>query len=170
MLDITNIFLLHKNISCVEQFEIMLIYVGTNSKVWWLLPLFLFVLSFSVSYILLSHSYSTFIHLHSPRPLSIFSLLAAKPPLGCRSEIRTRAFHTAGQRTEPYWATLQPTELRCILLSFASPYWATLHPTELRFSLLSYVAPYWAAVHPSELHCTLLRVCYFCYFQNSFIA
>ena len=53
----------------------------------------------------------------------------------------------------PYWATLQPPELRCAL------FWATLHHVELRCTLLSYAAFNWAMLNygsPSELSCTLL--------------
>jgi hypothetical protein len=42
----------------------------------------------------------------------------------------------------PYWATLQPPELRCAL------FWAPLHPVELRCILLSYAAFNWAMLHP----------------------
>jgi hypothetical protein len=41
-----------------------------------------------------------------------------------------------------HWAALQPTELHCILLSYAAPF-------EFRCTLLSYAAPY-------ELRYTLL--------------
>ena len=37
-----------------------------------------------------------------------------------------------------HWAKLHPTELHCILLSYAAP----LHSLELRCILLSYAAPY----------------------------
>jgi hypothetical protein len=69
-------------------------------------------LSFSVHTFLI-----TVIDIHSPRPLSISSLLVrseGKTSLGCQAEIRTRACITAGQRTAN-WATLHPTELRCTL-------------------------------------------------------
>ncbi len=39
---------------------------------------------------------------------------------------------------------LNPTELRCTLLSYAEPYWATLNPYELAH-------PNWATLHPSDL-------------------
>ncbi len=42
----------------------------------------------------------------------------------------------------PYWATLQPPELRCAL------FWAPLHSVELRCTLLSYAAFNWAMLHP----------------------
>ncbi len=56
------------------------------------------------------------------------------------------------------WATLRPSELRCILTSYTTPYWATLHPAELRCTLLSYhpdtlhhaelhAAPFWTKLH-----------------------
>ncbi len=45
-------------------------------KVWWRLPHFLFILSFSIHAFRITFIqwYHTFIHLHSPRPLSISSL------------------------------------------------------------------------------------------------
>jgi hypothetical protein len=55
-----------------------------------------------------------------------------------------------------HWAKLHPTELHCILLSYAAPSWA-------RCTLMSYTAPYWAtlyflgmlhSLHP-ELSCIL---------------
>jgi hypothetical protein len=55
-----------------------------------------------------------------------------------------------------HWAKLHPTELHCILLSYAAPFWAPLHPPELRCILFSYPAPYWAKLHLTELHCILL--------------
>jgi hypothetical protein len=69
------------------------------------------------------------------------------------------------------WATLHPTELRCILLiyyvlSYAATYWAALYPSdllcsELRCTLLSYAVSFWsimlwATLHPTELRCILL--------------
>jgi hypothetical protein len=57
----------------------------------------------------------------------------------------------------PYWASMHPSVLRCILLSYAAPYWGTPpQPTALRFSLLSYAAPSWVTLHPTELRCTRL--------------
>jgi hypothetical protein len=73
-------------------------------KVLWLLPLFLFIFTLFSFIHLQSSSYSAFIHLHSPRLLSISSLLAAQREKLCGAEIRTRDCHTAGQRT---------IELRC---------------------------------------------------------
>ncbi len=51
------------------------------------------------------------------------------------------------------------SELQCTLrasmhpLSLAAPFWATLNPSELRWTLLSYTAPY------SELRWTLIELC-----------
>jgi hypothetical protein len=57
-----------------------------------------------------------------------------------------------------YWATLQPTELHCILfLSYTAPSeLRCMHPTELRWIPLNYAAPNWAIPLPTELHCSLL--------------
>jgi hypothetical protein len=64
--------------------------------------------------------------------------------------------HTAELYAAPYWATLQPTDIHCIIyLSYAAPselhctQWATLHP-------LSYAAPHWAALHSNLQYHTLL--------------
>ncbi len=58
-----------------------------------------------------SYSYSTFINIHSPRPLFISSIFIAccsegKTSLERRAEIQTRACHTADQRTTN-WVTLK---------------------------------------------------------------
>jgi hypothetical protein len=45
-----------------------------------------------------------------------------------------------------HWAMLHPTELHCILLSYAAPFWVPLHPSELRCNL-------WATLHPNKLCC-----------------
>ena len=50
----------------------------------------------------------------------------------------------------PFLSYAAPSELHCTL-------WATLHPTELSFILMSYTTPYWATPIPAaELRCTLL--------------
>jgi hypothetical protein len=41
-----------------------------------------------------------------------------------------------------HWAKLHPTELHCILLSYATPSWTTLNPNKLNCTLLSYATPY----------------------------
>ena len=68
----------------------------------------------------------------------------------------------------PYLSYTVPSEISCILLSYAAPFWATLHPiwaklrpksyaapSELSCALLSYAAPFWATLHPTELRLTL---------------
>jgi len=40
-----------------------------------------------------------------------------------------------------HWAKLDPTELHCILLSYAAPSWAEMHPNELHCTLLRYAVP-----------------------------
>jgi hypothetical protein len=65
---------------------------------------------------------------------------------------------------------LHPTELLCILLSYAAPSLAPLHPNELLLTILrctvpsklcciplSYAAPYLSYDAPSQLSCILLR-------------
>ena len=70
-----------------------------------------------------------------------------------------------------HWAKLHPTELHCILLSYAAPLhslelhctllscaefnWATPHPMWAKLHPLSQAASFWARLHPSELRCTL---------------
>lgn len=84
------------------------------NKVWWQLPLFLFILSFTVTYI---HNYIRTIHssISIRRGLSPFPHCTCaqwgKTSLGCRAEIWTRACRTAGQHATN-WAMLQPTLLR----------------------------------------------------------
>ncbi len=68
-------------------------------------------------------------------------------------------------------AKLHPTELHCILQSYAAPVWAPLHPPELRCTQLCcaefiWAMPQrtqselsctlWAKLHPSDLRCALL--------------
>jgi hypothetical protein len=138
-------------------------------KVSWLLPLFLVILSFSVSY-----SYN---HIHTdiqPSPfieasLHFFtacSLRGKKPPCGAKPRFKLgSAIQQASTLPTDLRCTLPtelrctlPTELCCTLLSTLHPAelsW-TLHPTEIRCTLLSYAAPFWATLQPAELHCTLL--------------
>ncbi len=131
------------------------------SKVWWQLSLFLFICS--VSYIHNHiHTVHSFIHLHSPRPLSFVAIACCwerKTSLGCRAGIWIRACYTKSIQQ----ASALPTEPRCTLLSQAAPFWAmlhsdwaTLHPIEPRYTLLSHAAPYWATQHSAEPRCTLL--------------
>ncbi len=76
--------------------------------VWWQLPLFLFILSFSYihNHIHTVHSFSSIRRGLSPFLHCLFRS-EGKTSLGCRAGIWTRACHTAGQRTTS-WATLHP--------------------------------------------------------------
>jgi hypothetical protein len=47
-------------------------------------------------------------------------------------------------------ANLDPTDLRCTILSYAASYWASLYP------YWAMLYPNWAMLHPTELRCTLL--------------
>jgi hypothetical protein len=61
------------------------------------------------------------------------------PPLGICAAMYMIARQISGEthdtQAAPYCATLQSTELRRILLSYAAPYRATPNPTELRHAL-----------------------------------
>jgi hypothetical protein len=76
-------------------------------KVWWLLSLFLFILSFQFHTFIITFHYHIY---HSPRPLSISSLLLAqreKPPWGAEPRFE---IELAIQQ-----ASALLTELRCTL-------------------------------------------------------
>ncbi len=94
------------------------------------MPLFLFIFIFyNIHTFIQPHSYNTFIHCHSLRPLSISSSLVCsvgKTSLWCRAENRTRTCLTASRRATNY----------------ATPhhYYATPHHTMPRRTLyISYV-------------------------------
>ncbi len=101
---------------------------------WWLLHSFLFILSYSVSYIY-NHIHTVYSSISIRRGLSPFLhclLLRWKNLLGCRAEIRTQSCPTATKRA-------LPTELRCTLTELS----CTL--AELRCTL-------------TELRCTLTEL------------
>ncbi len=95
-------------------------------------PLFLFIFHIFITYIhsfIQSHSYNTFIHRHSLRPLSISPLLVrsvGNTSLWCWAENWTRACLTASRRatnwatTHHYWA-MPHCKLACDLWSLFSP-------------------------------------------------
>jgi hypothetical protein len=83
-------------------------------KVWWQLPLFLFILSFTITFILtfVQYTYS------SPRPLSVFFIVFAqreKPPRGAKPgfELGPAVQQASALPTE--LCCIQPTELCCTL-------------------------------------------------------
>ncbi len=98
---------------------------------------FLFILSFSIHAFRITfiQAYNTIVHLHSPRSLSISSLhlclVGEKPPWG-GAEPRFELGPALQQAC--VLPTLHPIEL------YAAPHRATLHPTELRCIPLSYAA------------------------------
>ncbi len=53
----------------------------------------------------------------------------------------------------PYWSKVHPAELHSTLTDLR--YGTTLNPTELRWTLLSYAVPYWATQYPTELRSTM---------------
>ncbi len=75
-----------------------------------------------------------------PPPIAAPLLLIYHPKLSLRPELGRQG------RLSFHWAKLHPTELHCILLSYAAPSWAPLHSNELQCTLL------WYAVH-SKLCC-----------------
>jgi hypothetical protein len=85
--------------------------IRTSQRHYMFMSLFFFILYiyFIPGSFIHSHSYSTSIHLHSPGPLSNFTLLFAQRETlpGCRAEIRIRACRTAAE------LRCAPTELRC---------------------------------------------------------
>ncbi len=81
------------------------------------------------------------------------------PSLSIR--VRNLCVHWS-RNSSVHWAYasggLQPSELRCALLSYAAPYLARLHPwaTLNTAELFVFAAPYWASLHPFyELCCNL---------------
>jgi len=80
--------------------------------------------------------YNTFIHLHSPRPLSISSLHS------CSVEKNLPV--VPSRESNSGLPSSKPTRYQ---LSHAAPYWATPHHTEPRRTMLSHAAPYWATPH-----------------------
>ncbi len=112
-------------------------------KIWWLLPLFLCILSFKFYIITFIQQY---IHPSPFAEASLHFFIACgseeKTCLGFQANIRTRVCLTAGRLTTN-WAIELPgslTELRCTLR------WVSLHPTELCCTI-------------TELGCTLTEQC-----------
>ncbi len=152
------------------QYEVLHVFLSLL-KVWWQLPLFLFILSFSHIHNHI-HTVHSFIHLHSPlSPLLVCSKRKNYPgvpsgdlnsglPYSRPANYQPRC--TLQNHAASYRTTLHPTEPRCTLPSHTAPYWAklhlnwaTLHPTEPRCTLQNHAAPCWATLHPTEPSCTL---------------
>ncbi len=97
-------------------------------KVWWqdaTLSFVYFSYFYDIHTFIQSHSYNTFIHRHSLRPVSISSSLVCsvgKTSLWCRTENRTRACLTARRRAtnwatpHHYWATPHQITLLHVIL------------------------------------------------------
>ncbi len=92
-------------------------------KVWWQLLLFFLFFVFFI------HSNSTFIHIHSPRPPSVFFIASL-----------LRRKNLPGVPSGDFYSGL--TEPRCSLLSHAAHWLSHAALTELRCTLLSHAAPF----------------------------
>ncbi len=135
-------------------------YIFKGLKVWWRLPHFLFLLSFSIYAFLI-----TFIQWYNTYTISSRRGLSPFPHCTC------------AQWPAVQQASALPTELRCTQLSCAAPtelrctHWAALHPLSCAapdwaaLHPLSCAAPNWAALHPNwaALH-IFCRVPYLCKF------
>jgi hypothetical protein len=99
---------------CEEWCEIFMPYRNYKGLVAGCHSFLLFFIFYNIHTFIQSHSYNTFIHRHSLRPLSISSLLVCSveyTSLWCRAEVRTRACLTASRRaipTEPRRTITEP--------------------------------------------------------------
>ncbi len=101
------------------------LFLANILKVWWQLPLFLFILSFSYIH---NHIHTVYSFIYIRRGLSPFLHCLFRSEgntsLRCRAGIWTRACHTAGQRTTN-WATLHPRPISIHLSLNLTKFWSS---------------------------------------------